>query len=62
MDNLKNRLKFVIQSLKNTELRNSMMAYNMLKESKLAQDGVGVDRAVEKKKQLIKALMNQGYA
>lgn len=62
MDNLKNRLKFVIQSLKNTELRNSMMAYNMLKESKLAQDGVGVDRAVEKKKQLIKALMNQGFA
>lgn len=62
MDTLKNRLKFVIKALTDQDLKNAMTAYNMLKERKRMCDGVGVNQAEQKKKHLIKSLMDSGYA
>merc|ERR1711904_24825 len=58
---LKEKLKFVIASLTDTDKRYCMMAYNAMKQRMLMLNGVGMGDAEMKKCQLIKRLTNQGH-
>merc|ERR1712007_187805 len=58
---LKEKLKFVISALTDTDKRNTMMAYNAMKQRALMLAGVGMGDAEMKKIQLIKRLTNQGH-
>merc|ERR1711976_751338 len=58
---LKEKLKFVIASLTDTDKRYCLMAYNAMKQRALMLSGVGMGDAEMKKCQLIKRLTNKGY-
>merc|ERR1712194_873746 len=59
--NLKEKLKFVLATLADSEKRFTMMAYNGLKQRSNMLNGVGMGDAQMKKIQLIKRLTNKGY-
>jgi triphosphoribosyl-dephospho-CoA synthetase len=59
--NLKDKLKFVLATLADSEKRFTMMAYNGLKQRSNMLNGVGMGDSQMKKVQLIKRLTNQGY-
>merc|ERR1712194_394198 len=59
--NLKEKLKFVLATLADSEKRFTMMAYNGLKQRANMLNGVGMGDSQMKKIQLIKRLTNQGY-
>merc|ERR1711904_680674 len=58
---LKEKLKFVIAALTDTDKQYTMMAYNAMKQRALMLAGVGMGDAEMKKCQLIKRLTNQGH-
>merc|ERR1711935_227655 len=58
---LKEKLKFVLATLADSEKRFTMMAYNGLKQRANMLNGVGLGDAQMKKIQLIKRLTNKGY-
>merc|ERR1711935_1290848 len=58
---LKEKLKFVLATLADSEKRFTMMAYNGLKQRANMLNGVGMGDSQMKKIQLIKRLTNQGY-
>merc|ERR1712134_127579 len=58
---LKEKLKFVIAALTDSEKQYVMMAYNAMKQRALMLAGVGMGDAEMKKCQLIKRLTNQGH-
>merc|ERR1711937_1090715 len=58
---LKEKLKFVIAALTDTDKQYTMMAHNAMKQRMLMLNGVGMGDAEMKKVQLIKRLTNQGY-
>merc|ERR1712164_22458 len=60
-NSLKEKLKFVIAALTDSEKQFTMMAYNGLKQRALMLNGVGMGDSEMKKIQLIKRLTNQGY-
>merc|ERR1712014_128898 len=58
---LKEKLRFVIQTLTDKDAAFTLMAYNQMKQRMLMLNGVGLGDAEMKKVQLIKRLTNQGY-
>merc|ERR1712084_152220 len=58
---LKEKLKFVIAALTDTDKQYTLMAYNAMKQRMLMLNGVGLGDAEMKKCQLIKRLTNQGH-
>ena len=58
---MKEKLKFVIAALTDTDKKFTMMAYNAMKQRMLMLSGVGMGDAQMKKAQLIKRLTNKGY-
>merc|ERR1711874_571932 len=58
---LKEKLKFVIAALTDTDKQYTLMAYNAMKQRALMLAGVGMGDAEMKKCQLIKRLTNQGH-
>jgi hypothetical protein len=59
--NLKEKLRFVITTLTDKDLRMVMLGYNGLKQRTAMLNGVGIGDGGLKKVQLIKRLTNQGY-
>jgi hypothetical protein len=62
MNALKEKLKFVLQTLGDKDKRFMFIAYNQMKERKLMLDGVGFTSAEAGKKKLIRSLMDKGYS
>jgi L-asparaginase/Glu-tRNA(Gln) amidotransferase subunit D len=58
---MKEKLKFIIASLTDSDKQFSLMAYNGLKQRALMLSGVGMGNAGMKKISLIKRLTNQGH-
>merc|ERR1712087_392653 len=58
---LKEKLRFVIAALTDTDKQFTLMAYNGLKQRMLMLNGAGMDDAQQKKIQLIKRLVNKGH-
>merc|ERR1712054_89435 len=58
---LKEKLKFVIASLTDSEKRFTLMAYNALKQRYMMLNGAGMSNSQQLKAQLIKRLTNKGY-
>merc|ERR1711935_44114 len=59
--NLKDKLKFILATLADSEKRFTLMAYNGMKQRANMLNGVGMGDSQMKKIQLIKRLTNQGY-
>merc|ERR1712110_332862 len=58
---LKEKLKFVIAALTDSDKQFTIMAYNGMKQRALMLSGVGMGNAGMKKISLIKRLTNQGH-
>merc|ERR1712166_585560 len=58
---LMDKLRFVIKTLTDKDAMFTLMAYNALKQRKLALEGVGFGDSEKMKCQLIKRLTNQGH-
>merc|ERR1711976_188700 len=56
---LKEKLKFVIASLTDTDKRYTLMAYNALKQRYMMLNGAGMNNSQQLKAQLIKRLTNK---
>merc|ERR1712224_984375 len=61
MNEIKDKLKFVIKSLTDKDAKFIMMAYNGLMQRANMLNGVGMSNTEQLKIQLIKRLTNQGY-
>merc|ERR1711988_970450 len=61
MNEVKDKMKFIIKSLTDKDARFMVMAYNGLLQRRNMLNGVGMGDAAMKKVQLIKRLTNQGY-
>merc|ERR1712048_356876 len=61
MNEIKDKLKFVIKSLTDKDARYVMMAYNGLMQRANMLNGVGMSNIEQMKIQLIKRLTNSGY-
>merc|ERR1712151_978591 len=61
MNEIKDKLKFVIKTLTDKDAKFIMMAYNALMERRNMLNGVGMSNQEQLKIQLIKRLTNQGY-
>jgi hypothetical protein len=61
-NNLKNKLRVIIKSLKDSEVSYMICAYNGLKENAFDQISKQKGRAYMKKVQMVKSLVNKGYA
>merc|ERR1712166_1520692 len=60
-NSMKEKLRFIIAALTDSEKQMTMMAYNGMKQRALMLNGVGMGDSEMKKIQLIKRLTNQGY-
>merc|ERR1712083_495699 len=58
---LKEKLRFVIAALTDTDKQFTLMAFNGLKQRALMLNGAGMNDAQQKKIQLIKRLVNKGH-
>merc|ERR1712194_807023 len=58
---LKEKLRFILEALSNTDKQYLLCGYNGLKQRALMLAGVGMGDSEMKKIQLIKRLTNQGY-
>jgi len=61
-NNLKNKLRIIIKSLKDSELSYKICAYNGLKEYAIDKLSKQKGKAHMKKVQMVKSLTNKGYA
>jgi len=61
MNNLREKLRFVIAALTDKDKQYMMMAYNGMKQRSLMLQGVGMSNTEMLKIQLIKRLTNKGY-
>merc|ERR1712226_40596 len=61
MNEVKNKLRFVIKTLTDKDAQFLLLAYNGLKERANVLNGIGLGDAATKKVQLLKRLTSQGY-
>merc|ERR1712226_84655 len=61
MNEIKDKMKFILRALNEKDLMYLCQAYNGLKERMLMLNGVGLSDALNKKTQLVRRLTNQGY-
>merc|ERR1711992_95158 len=61
MNEVRDKMKFIIRALSEKDLMHLVQAYNGLKERMLMLNGVGLSDALNKKTQLVRRLTNQGY-
>merc|ERR1712004_647856 len=61
LNEVKDKMKFIIRALSEKDLMYLVQAYNGLKERMLMLNGVGLSDALNKKTQLVRRLTNQGY-
>jgi len=58
---LRDKMRFVIETLSNKDSNNVLLAYNALKERKMMLDGVGIGDKGYKKVAVIKKLIDRGF-
>merc|ERR1712226_1725724 len=61
MNEVKDKMKFILRALNDKDLMNTLQAYNAMKERCNMLNGIGMGDAQQKKINLIKRLTNKGY-
>merc|ERR1712024_407587 len=61
MNEVKDKMKFILKALNDKDLMNTLQAYNAMKERCNMLNGIGMGDAQQKKINLIKRLTNKGY-
>merc|ERR1712024_94842 len=61
MNEVKDKMKFILRALTDKDLMNTLQGYNAVKERCNMLNGIGMGDAQQKKANLIKRLTNKGY-